>query len=330
MSPPDSFIKAHLADTLTQVELLLDYKRIHHGKVRDTFEINNKRILITTDRQSAFDRILADIPFKGQVLNQISEFWFEKTSDIVPNHMIAAPDPNVMIVKKAKVFPVEVIVRGYLTGSTSTSAWVNYSNGVRDFCGVMLPEGMKKNEKFDKAIITPTTKEEDHDRSISPKEIVEQGFVAEEKWKKIEEYAIKVFERGSEIAAENGFILVDTKFEFGEDADGNIMLVDEVLTPDSSRYWRKDTYEEKMSKGEEPDSFDKEFLRLWFTQNCNPYDDKILPKAPDELRIELSKRYIEAYENLTGNYFSPALGSPTPLARIQKNIRTYLEDEGEI
>ncbi len=327
MPPPEEFIKNHLSDTLTQVELLLDAKRIHKGKVRDTFEINGKRILITTDRQSAFDRILASVPFKGQVLNQISAFWFRQTADIVPNHMLGVPDPNVMVVKKAEVFPVEVVVRGYLTGSTDTSAWVNYNNGVRDFCGVQLPEGMKKNEKFDEPIITPTTKEDEHDRQISPKEIIQTGLVSAEKWQKITEYALAVFKRGSEIAKKHGFILVDTKFEFGEDEDGDIMLVDEVLTPDSSRYWLTDTYEKRLANGEEPDSFDKEFLRLWFTENCDPYNDKVLPKAPDDLIIELSRRYINAYETITGSYFEPALGNPTSLARIEKNLKKYFQSE---
>lgn len=326
MSLPKSFISAHLSDTLTQVELLLEAKRLYHGKVRDIFEIQDKRVIITTDRQSAFDRVLADIPFKGQVLNQISEFWFKKTADIVPNHLLAVPDPNVMIVKKAKVFPVEVVVRGYLTGSTDTSAWMNYNKGVRDFCGVRLPDGMIKNQPFAEPILTPTTKEEEHDRQISAKEIIEQGIVPKEKWEKIADYALKVFARGSEIARKHGFILVDTKFEFGEDEDGEIMLIDEVLTPDSSRYWLAETYETRMKEGKEPDSFDKEFLRLWFTAHCDPYHDKVLPKAPDDLRIELSSRYIDAYEKITGDYFTPALGAPTPLARIENNLKKYFAE----
>lgn len=323
MPPPADFIRNHISDTLTQVELLFDAKRIYHGKVRDTFEINGELVIITTDRQSAFDRILADVPFKGQVLNLISAFWFNQTKDIVPNHMIAIPDANAMVVKKAKVFPVEVVVRGYLTGSTDTSAWVNYNKGVRDFCGVQLPENMIKNQKFAEPIITPTTKEETHDRQISAKEIIQTGLVPADKWNKIADYALAVFKHAEKVAQKNGFILVDTKFEFGEDEDGNIMLVDEALTPDSSRYWLADTYEERMKNGEEPDSFDKEFLRLWFVEHCDPYNDKILPKAPPELVIELSRRYIEAYEKITGEYFEPALGSPTALARIEKNLGKY-------
>jgi len=279
MTPSKDFIQTHLADTLKEVELILDAKRIHHGKVRDTFEIKGKRLLITTDRQSAFDRILAAVPFKGQVLNLTSAFWFEQTKDIINNHMIAIPDNNVMIVKSAKVFPVEVVVRGFLTGSTDTSIWVNYQKGIRDFNGTVLPDGLKKNYAFDKPIITPTTKSDEHDKPITSEEIIDQGLVSKEKWDYIQQKALEVFQRGSEICKKNGFILVDTKFEFGEDEDGNIMLIDEVLTPDSSRFWLSDGYKEKIAKNEEPQNFDKEFLRLWFVDHCDPYNDKTLPKA---------------------------------------------------
>lgn len=321
--PNRALIKANLKNTLTETNFT-GVTKIHSGKVRDTYEKDGNMILVTTDRQSAFDRILAAVPFKGAVLNQFSAFWFEKTKDIVDNHIIAIPDPNVAVVKKVKIFPVEVVIRGYITGSTDTSAWVNYKNGERLFCGVQLPEGLKKNQKFDTPIITPTTKAKDHDEKISGEEIVSRGLVSEEKWKKIEEYALKVFQRGSEIAAEKGFILVDTKYEFGEDEQGNIILADEVNTPDSSRYWMADTYEERFNAGQEPQSFDKEFLRLWFVDHCDPYNDPKLPDAPDDLVEELSYRYINIYEQLTGKEFEYNADMPIH-DRIQENLDNYFK-----
>jgi len=319
-----AIIKANLKNTVTETDLK-GFKKVHVGKVRDTYEKNGQRVIITTDRQSAFDRVLAAIPFKGSVLNQFAAFWFDKTKDIVENHIIAIPDSNVAIVKKLKIFPVEVIVRGYITGSTDTSAWMNYQAGERNFCGVLLEEGLKKNQKFATPIITPTTKPETgHDEKISKEEIIAQGLVAKEKWEKIEKIALQIFERGQEIALEKGFILVDTKYEFGEDEKGNIVLADEVHTPDSSRYWIASTYEEKFAAGKEPDNFDKEFLRLWFKDNCDPYNDPELPPAPDELVEELSFRYMDIYEKLTGQKFE----YHTDIAiqtRIQQNLDKYFQ-----
>lgn len=317
-----AIIKANLKNTVTETNLA-GFKKVHVGKVRDTYEKNGQRVIITTDRQSAFDRVLAAIPFKGSVLNQFAAFWFDKTKDIVENHIIAIPDPNVAVVKKLRIFPVEVIIRGYITGSTGTSAWMNYQAGERNFCGVQLEEGLKKNQKFTTPIITTTTKPETgHDEKISREEIIAQGLVPKEKWEKIEKIALKIFERGQKIASEKGFILVDTKYEFGEDENGNIVLADEVHTPDSSRYWIASTYEEKFAAGKEPDNFDKEFLRLWFKDNCDPYNDPELPPAPDELVEELSFRYIDIYEKLTGNRFE----YHTDIAiqeRIQQNLDKY-------
>jgi len=315
-------IKTNLKNVVTKTDLT-GYNKLHTGKVRDTYEKDGKRIIVTTDRQSAFDRVLAAIPFKGGVLNQCAAFWFDKTKDIVPNHLIATPDPNVAVVKNVKIYPVEVIVRGYITGTTSTSAWVNYNNGERNFCGVQLPEGLKKNQKFEKPIITPTTKPETgHDEKISREEIIAQGLVSEEEWDKIAEYALAVFKRGQELAAEKGFILVDTKYEFGKDEEGNIILADEVHTPDSSRYWIASTYQEKFDAGQEPENFDKEFLRLWFKENCDPYNDTELPAAPNELVEELSFRYIDIYEKLTGNTFDYNKDKDIQ-ARIQENLDKY-------
>ena len=291
----------------------------YKGKVRDVYISKDKIFLIATDRQSAFDRILASIPFKGQVLTQTSAFWFENTKDIIKNHVIDVPDPNVVVCKKLKVFPVEVVVRSYITGVTDTAAWTAYSKGERNFCGNILPEGLKKNQKFDKPIITPTTKAEEHDEKISEDEIVKRNLMTKEHWNYISEKSLKLFGRGTKIAAKNGLILVDTKYEFGYDNKGNIYLIDEIHTPDSSRFWIKETYKERFGKGEEPENIDKEFLRLWFKQRCDPYKDKVLPEAPEELVIELSKRYIRLYEMITGKKFEAEVGDVKK--RIERNLR---------
>lgn len=320
--PNRDIIKKNLKKTVTETNLS-GYKKLHTGKVRDTYEKDGQRIIVTTDRQSAFDRVLAAIPFKGAVLNQCAAFWFNQTKDIVQNHLIATPDPNVSVVKKVKIYPVEVVIRGYITGTTDTSAWVNYENGERNFCGIQLPEGLKKNQKFDKPIITPTTKPETgHDMKISREEIIAQGLVPEDEWSKIEKYALAIFKKGQELAAKKGFILVDTKYEFGKDADGNIVLADEVHTPDSSRFWIAATYQQRFAAGQEPESFDKEFLRLWFKDHCDPYHDKELPAAPDELVEELSFRYIDIYEKLTGQTF--VYNEEKDIQkRIQENLDKY-------
>jgi len=291
------------------------------AKVRDVYSTDDKIFLIATDRQSAFDRILARVPFKGQVLTQTSVFWFKKTEDIIPNHVINVPDPNVIACKKLNVFPVEVIVRGYITGVTNTAAWAAYQKGERDFCGNILPEGLKKNQRFDKPIITPTTKSEEHDKQLSGKEIIERKLMSKEQWDFVSKKALELFQRGSEIAAKNGLVLVDTKYEFGYDDKGNIFLIDEIHTPDSSRFWLENNYEERFNKGQEPENIDKEFLRLWFVENCDPYRDKVLPKAPNELVIELSRRYMQLYEMITGNKFKAEVGDVRK--RIEKNLKDY-------
>lgn len=314
-------ISANLGNCLENTDFL-ELPNPRTGKVRDTFDCGDKLVLVTTDRQSAFDRILASIPFKGQVLNQVSAFWFENTKDIVKNHVIDIPDPNVTVGKKCTVFPIEFVVRGYLTGSTDTSAWTQYAAGKRDICGNIIPDGMLKNQKFTTPILTPTTKAEDHDESISAEEIVNRGIIAEDTWKKLEEIAFGLFNRGTEIAAKNGLILVDTKYEIGTDENGEITLIDEIHTPDSSRYWLADSYEEHISKGMEPENIDKEFLRLWFRDNCDPYNDPELPAAPDDLVIELSTRYIKLYEMITGKEF--VVDIDTPIAeRLKANLAKF-------
>jgi len=279
------------------------------GKVRDRYDLGANLALVTTDRQSGFDRMLAKVPYKGQVLNLTSAFWFEQTKDIISNHLINVPHPNVSIVKKCKPFPIEFVVRSYMTGSTSTSIWKNYQNGMRQYCGHTLPEGMKKNQKLSQILLTPTTKEEDHDRLISPQDIVKENWMTQEDWDHCADAALRVFTRGQTLAKERGLILVDTKYEFGKDEDGNILLIDEVHTPDSSRYWLENSYESRMNNGLEPENIDKEFLRLWFADKCDPYKDEVLPDAPKDLVMELSRRYISLYEMITGSVF--AFGNET-------------------
>jgi phosphoribosylaminoimidazole-succinocarboxamide synthase len=300
----------------------LDIPNRKKGKVRDTYDLGDRLMLITTDRQSAFDRILASIPFKGQVLNQVSAFWFENTKSIIPNHVIDIPDPNVTIGRKCRVLPVEFVVRGFLTGSTDTAAWTQYARGIRTICGNNLPDGMKKNQKFDRPIITPTTKSETHDESISAEEIVSRGLVDKKVWDHAAEVVLALFTYGQKVAARHGLILVDTKYELGIDDRGEIMLIDEIHTPDSSRYWLSASYQERIKNGQEPENIDKEFLRLWFKDHCDPYNDKELPPAPDDLVIELSSRYIKLYEMITGTDFQIDLRMPTK-ERLAKNLSEF-------
>ena len=316
-------ISAELGDTLTKTDL--GSKKKKTGKVRDQYDLNNSLALITTDRQSAFDRVLASIPFKGQVLNLASAWWFDQTKHIIDNHVISVADPNVIIAKKCKVFPIEFVVRGFITGSTSTSLWTVYNNGNREYCGNVLPEGLNKNEKLKKNMLTPTTKEEHHDRPISSNEIVGEKWMTQEDWDYCSKKALELFAFGQKTAKNNGMILVDTKYEMGKDENGNILLIDEIHTPDSSRYWIANTYEKQIANREEPQNIDKEFLRLWFNENCDPYNDKELPPAPDELVIELSSRYIFLYETITGSVF-PFPDKKKPVQeRIKENLKEYLK-----
>ena len=315
-------ISVELSNTLTETTLGAIKKK--KGKVRDQYKLNDSLALITTDRQSAFDRVLASVPFKGQVLNLASAWWFDQTKHIIDNHVVNVADPNVIIAKKCKVFPVEFVVRGFITGSTSTSLWTVYNNGDREYCGNKLPEGLKKNEKLESNMLTPTTKEEHHDRPISPEEIVSENWMTKEDWDYCSQKALDLFEFGQKKAQENGMILVDTKYEMGRDENGNILLIDEIHTPDSSRYWITDTYEKRMSSGQEPQNIDKEFLRLWFVDNCDPYNDKELPPAPDDLVIELSSRYIYLYETITGSVFPFPDRGKLVQERINENLKEYL------
>ena len=291
------------------------------GKVRDIYKRDGELVLVTTDRHSSFDRIIAHIPWKGQVLNQVSAWWFDKTKDIVPNHVLAIPDPNVTIAKKCAMVPVEAVVRGYLTGVTDTAAWTRYAAGVRSFGGIVLPENMRKNQKLPQPIFDPTTKEAQHDRVLSPEQMMAEGFITRDLFDRLRRTALALFDRGQKLAERNGLILVDTKYEFGTGADGSLVLIDEIHTPDSSRYWQLDSYAARFATGEEPHYFDKEFLRLWFRDHCDPYRDATLPPAPPELVQELSRRYIAMYEQITGMKFE--YGETPILPRIEKNLRSY-------
>lgn len=311
-------IKKAINNILTTVDLPF-LKEKHQGKVRDFYIVDDKRILITTDRQSAFDAILGFIPFKGTVLNLLTKFWLENTKDIIPNHMISVPDPNVMISHNCKLIPIEMIVRGYITGVTGTSIWTAYQKGEREFCGNLLPNGLVKNQKLEKVIITPSTHGDigAHDVNLSRQQIIDQKIVDESIYSQMETIALKLFERGTEICGQKGLILVDTKYEFGL-LDGKLTLIDEVHTPDSSRFWKADSYIDRFEKGLEPENFDKEFIRLWYVKNG--YSGQGQPsKMPIELVIAASQRYISNYELITGSEFK-AYEYPIN-QRIIENIR---------
>lgn len=304
-------IKSAIPDTLLGVDLPGLGTRIQ-GKVRDIYVSSGQRILITTDRVSAFDRVLGGIPFRGQVLNQLSAWWFEQTRDIVGNHVIAVPDPNVTVACEAQSLPVEVIVRGYITGVTSTSLWTLYSQGVERPYGLDLPPGLRKNEPLPEPVITPTTKATGgaHDERLTPAEVVERGLVEPRLWSLVQEAALAIFRRGQAVARRAGLILVDTKYEFGL-ADGRPILIDEVHTPDSSRYWVADGYAAAIASGQEPENFDKEFLRLWFMSQ-GYRGEGTPPTMPPEFVAQVAARYIASYERLTGQAFVPGAQPAAP------------------
>ena len=298
-------------------------KSVYHGKVRDVYNINDDLIvMVATDRISAFDVVLPKgIPFKGQVLNQIAAQFLDSTTDICPNWKLATPDPMVTVGLKCEGFKVEMIIRSILTGS----AWRDYKNGVREICGIQLPDGMKENERFPEPIITPTTKaDEGHDLNISKEEIIAQGIVSAEDYAIMEDYTRKIFARGQEIAAKHGLILVDTKYEFGK-RDGKVYLIDEIHTPDSSRYFYAEGYEEKLAKGEPQRQLSKEFVRQWLiSHNFMNEPGQVMPEMTDEYINSVSERYIELYEHITGNKFAKPTDSEDINKRIQDNINNYL------
>lgn len=301
-------------------------KSVYHGKVRDVYNINDElMVMVATDRISAFDVILPKgIPFKGQVLNQIAATFLDATSDIVPNWKLATPDPMVTVGLKCEGFRVEMIIRGYLTGS----AWREYQNGCRELCGVKLPEGMKENQKFPTPIITPTTKADaGHDENISKEEIIAQGLVSKEDYELMEKYTYALFACGTEMAAEKGLILVDTKYEFGK-KDGKVYLIDEIHTPDSSRYFYADGYQEKFEKGEPQKQLSKEFVRQWLIDhNFMGKEGQQVPEMTDEYVNSVSDRYIELYEHIVGQKFNKADDHDDLAARIEKNVTEYLNQK---
>lgn len=294
------------------------------GKVRDVYlqKESRRRILITTDRQSAFNQDFCLTPLKGQVLNLLSAWWFERVGDIMNTHVIDVPDPNVSVVKDLDMLPVEIIVRSYLTGSSKTAIWTHYNAGSREYCGNVLPDGMVKNQPLPEVIITPTTKTHD-DEPISREQIIETGLIAEDLWNEIEDKAFALFDRGQQIAAEHGLILVDTKYEMGLDENGVLTIGDEVHTPDSSRYWIADTYEARFKAGEEPDSLDKEFFRLWLREQ-GYQDGGPKPEITDEVRMMLASKYIDLYERVTGETFALP-ENPNTKQRIEQNLQQYAQ-----
>lgn len=315
---------------------VLDHARIpelpnpYFGKVRDCYDLPAtatepaRRILISSDRISAFDRILAAIPYKGQVLTQLARWWFDRTADLCPNHVLAYPDPNVVIGKHVTILPVEVVVRGYLAGTTSTSVLTQYKAGVRTMYGQTLPDGLRDNQVLPTAIITPTSKAFDggHDEPLTADEIVAQGLLTAAEWEDVSAKALALFARGQKMAAERGLILVDTKYEFGTDAEGTLLIADEIHTPDSSRYWIASGYQAAFEAGTRPPSFDKDVIRSWVGARCDPYKDPI-PEIPAEMIEKTSRVYIDAYEQITGEPFVPDLSGETPLARVRANLAPW-------
>ena len=297
----------------------------YRGKVRDNYDLpDGRRIIIASDRLSAFDRILAAIPHKGQVLTQTARYGFENTADICPNHVLEYPDPNVVVGRRLSILPVEIVVRDYLAGTTGTSILTLYKQGRRSMYGHTLPDGLRDNQRLPQPIITPTSKAFDagHDEPLSAGEILSQGLLTARQWETTSAYALALFSRGQRLAAERGLLLADTKYEFGVDAAGQIILADEIHTPDSSRYWIGETYPTKFAAGERPDSFDKDFVRSWVASRCDPYHEPV-PEIPADLIEATSKVYIEAFETITGQAFQPAAADEPVLDRIRRNLAPY-------
>ncbi len=304
----------------------LPLPRHYPGKVRDTYDLGDGRmVFVTSDRLSAFDRAITAVPHKGAILNGIARFWFDRTTDIVPNHIISYPDPNVMIVKKLNMLPIEVVVRAYMTGSTGTSIWTKYKNGEREMYGHKFPESMVKNQKLPQTIITPTTKGKSDD-PISSADIVKSGLVEKSLWEQTERTALALFARGQEIAAGQGLILVDTKYEFGTDENGVLHIADEIHTPDSSRYWVAATYPERFAAGQDPEGLDKEFARLWLTERMQDAYKSPLPTITDADRDMFSRKYQDLYHRVTGQEFTPADPQTPVMERVLRNLKSALPD----
>ena len=316
----DEILRAALGHTLERTDFgTLGVK--YEGKVRDNYTTKDgRRFIVVTDRISAFDRVLGTLPLKGQILNRLAAWWFARTSSVAKNHVLAVPDPNVIEAVECTPLEVEMVVRAYVTGVTSTSIWTHYAAGKRDFCGNRLPDGLKKNQKLDKPILTPSTKAEkgDHDVSVSRDEILAMRRVSADEFDRAADAAMRLFDFGARLCQERGLILVDTKYEFGKTPSGEIVVIDEVHTPDSSRFWFSQSYRERFDRGEDPESFDKEYVRRYLAKLGFKGDGPI-PPIPDDVRVEATRRYIEAYETITGEAFVPDLSDPA--SRLRKNLR---------
>jgi phosphoribosylaminoimidazole-succinocarboxamide synthase len=321
----DTTLLARHLDRVLDDATIPELPNHYRGKVRDNYDLpDGRRLIIATDRLSAFDRNIAAIPFKGEVLTQIARFWFDQTEEICANHVIGYPDPNVLLCQRLDILPVEVVVRDFLTGSTATSIWPMYKSGRREIYGIPFPDGLRENQKLPQTIITPTTKARDgeHDEPVTAAEIVERGMLTPAQWREVCDKALALFARGRDLAAGRGLILVDTKYEFGTDRDGRILLADEIHTPDSSRYWFAETYPRRFASDETPDSFDKDYLRRWVGARCDPYRDPI-PAIPREVIAEAARIYVSVFETITGATFAITQPDMPVLDRIRGNLRQY-------
>lgn len=320
-------IRCALTDVL--VDAKIDgWAGFMRGKVRDSYDLaDGRRLIVATDRQSAFDQVLAAVPFKGMVLNSVARFWFEKTADLAANHVLDWPDPNVLVARRLTMLPVEMVVRDYLTGDTATSIWTMYAQGARSAYGYRLPDGMTKHARLPETILTPTTKglAGAHDKPLTPLEVVAHGLLTDAQWEELSATARALFARGKSIAAANGLILVDTKYEFGTDDEGRIVLADEIHTPDSSRYWRSESYESRLAAGADPESLDKDFLRRWIVARCDPYRQPV-PPIPPETLVEFSRRYIALFETVTGQKFLPPSEDRPVRDRVVDALRQFEAD----
>jgi phosphoribosylaminoimidazole-succinocarboxamide synthase len=320
----DSAIEPHLDQVLTDAAIP-ELPNRYAGKVRDNYDLaDGRRIIIATDRLSAFDRAVAAIPLKGQVLTQIARFWFDATRDICANHVIEYPDPNVLVCRRLAIMPIEIVVRDYLAGTTATSIWSMYQAGRREIYGIPFTDGLRQNQKLPAAIVTPTTKAFDggHDEPLTPDAILARNLLSPEQWRTVSELALALFARGRKIAGDHGLILVDTKYEFGLDPAGHLVLADEVHTPDSSRYWLASSYQRRFAAGEPPESLDKDFVRRWVAARCDPYRDP-MPQIPREVVAEAARLYVEVFETITGERFDFPDPAVPILARIRANLARY-------
>jgi phosphoribosylaminoimidazole-succinocarboxamide synthase len=314
----DALLKEQLEHTLESTRFAGLGER-YEGKVRDNYSKDGRRFIVVTDRISAFDRILGTIPFKGQVLNRLAAWWFERTKDVAKNHFVGVPDPNVLECIECTPLPVEMVVRAYITGSTSTSMWTHYAAGERTFCGHELPEGLEKNQRLERPLLTPATKapKGEHDVSASREQILAKGNITAADFDRAAEIALALFSAGQKTCAERGLILVDTKYELGKTAQGEIVVIDEIHTPDSSRFWIEATYLERFASGVDPEPLDKDFVRRYYTA-LDYRGDGEPPPLPNEVRVGAAKRYVEAFERITGETFEP--NTEPPLPRIARNL----------